>query len=240
MPDIQEWPRSWHKFSSVRFFLRSFSQVSVSSWTQARNVYGPHAQVWFAELNLNPQDFETWMPMEAFLTEMGGQSELMRMADSARLEPQYNLQAEGSIVGFTDATFFSDGTGFNSELLPSSIYVVEGAAKDETSIVVGGLPASTARVLRRNDAMQILPNGMPGEVPHYYSIIRDCPTDADGFTRVDFRPGLREGVSAGDTVLLDYPQGLFRLMDDQQGIFERSPGSLPLGSTSLKLIEAII
>lgn len=237
-PIILEWPVSWYNFVKAKFFLRSFSQVSVSSWTSRRNVYGPHAQLWFVELELVPMEKSTWMPIEALIAELGGQAGLLRISDPARVQPQRNYESEGTMVGFSDSTFFNDGTGFNSEALPPTIHITQQADKGSESIVVGGLPISSTRVLRRNDLFEIRPNGFSSATPHLYMLTRDSNTDADGKTMLNFRPGLRTGVQNGDSVVLHYPMSVFRLQDDEQGVIERT--SPTFGNGSFKLIEAIV
>jgi hypothetical protein len=237
MPDIWEWPRPWYKFSSSRFYLRSASQMATSRWTGRRNVYGPHAQIWVCELEIVRQDWQRWQPMEAFFANLGGQAGLMRIGDPQRRRPQYSRESLSPAVPWSDGTFFDDGTGWNSSPLPPSIHVVTGAAKGATSIVVGGLPASQGRVMRRNDLFELRPNGIPTETPNLYSIMRDAPTDANGRTRIQFKPALRAGIAVGDTVVLNHATSVFRLIDDEQGIFDREIPTL--ANAGFKLLEAI-
>ena len=188
-----------------------------------------------------PMEKPSWMPIEALIGELGGQAGLLRIGDVARLQPQRNYESEGTIVGFTDGTFFDDGTGFNSVALPSTIIVtgVDGALKGTTQVQVGGgLPVNSTRVLRRNDLFEARPNGNYDATPQLYMITRDVNTDANGDTLLTFRPALRKGLQFGDTIVLKYPQTVFRLMDDEQGIIERS--SPTMGNGSFKLVEAIV
>lgn len=236
---VYEWPRDWYtrQFAQAKFYLRSSSQVSTSQWSGRRNVYGPHAQLWYAELTLTPQDAPIRNPMEAFFAQLGGMSGKMRFADPARLTPQYNLETAGTVEPWSDGTFFDDGSGWDGTPIAPTIVAAAPAAFGDTSLVVGGLPVSTSRVLRRNDVIEIRPNGVPSDIAHYYVIIKDAPSDADGLSRLEFRPPLRMGVATGDMVVLDYAQTVFYLADDDQGAFDRMP---PLfGSASFKLIECV-
>lgn len=238
MSRLMEWPRAWYRVASGNFFLSSTNLVAQNPFTKRLSVSGPTSQLFQAKIDLAVQPHEAWLGMEGFFAEAGGSKSIIRMCDFGRLTPQVNFEAEGIVTPWSDGTFWTDGTGWVNGRLPPKVVVAERAAKGQTSVVIGGLPASTPRVLRRGDDVEFRRNGVADETPSLHRIIRDAPTNAAGRTRIEFRPALRKGVDIGDMVVLDYPMGNFRLIDDNQGVVDRS---LPnLGTLSFQLIEALI
>lgn len=238
MTRLMEWPLGWYKFASGSFTLTSKNLLSQNPFTQRLSVSGPTAQFFQVKVQLSDQDEAVWMSMEGFFAEAGGSAGIIRLADFSRLTPQYNRAFYGVRTGWTDGTFWSDGSGWQDGRLPAFVTVAEAAPKGATSVVVTGLPVSTARVLRRGDDVEFRRNGQYDETPSLHRIIRDAPTDASGRTRIEFRPGLRKGVALGDMVVLDYPMGNFRLTDDNQAVVERTPPNF--GDLGFQLIEALI
>lgn len=235
---IQSWPLPWYRFASGRFHITSGSQVSQNPWAGRQNVYGPHRQLWRCELQMVPLDEFEWEPVSAFFSEAGGQSGLIRISDPRRRKPQYNREATLAQQAWSDGTFFSDGTGWINGGVPATFHIAEAATRGATYVVVGGLPASVSRLLRRGDLIEIRRNGIADHVPSLHEIIRDASTDADGKSGLMIRPGLRKGVMAGDQVVSDTPTGVFRCIDDEQGVMDVTPPSI--GRTGFTLIEAII
>lgn len=236
---IWQWPLEWLTASSARFNLRSFSQSTTSPWSQSRSVYGPHAQMWVCEMTMTPRvDTNVWRAMAGLLTQVGGVSGLLRVADVTRLRPQRDLEADLTVEAFSDGTFFDDGTGWTSGYLPEIVFLAEASARGADSAVIGGLPISSSRVLRRGDLFEIRPAGVYGTTPHLYMVMFDCPTDANGKTRAYFRPGLRSAVAAGDAVVLKNPQSVFRLADDEQGFLNITPPYV--ANFGFKLVEAVV
>ncbi len=238
MTTIIDWPRAWWGVASVQFYLSPRSQKSSSPWTQRQNIYGPHVQFWMAKLPFAPKDDAVLAPREALLESLGGQAGLLRMGNPARKTPLYNNDVTAGSEQFSDGTYFSDGTGWQSGLLSPTIYCVDSAARGETSVIVGGLPASTSRVLRRGDLVEFQRGGIADETPSLHRITRDAPTDASGETRIEFIPPLRKGLAAGDAVVLDYPTSVFRLVDDDQGIASRDQALI--GTFGMSLVEALL
>lgn len=236
--DIVAWPKDWYRVMSSRFYLGSASQVSNSPWSGRKSVYGPHRQMWRCEIQLAPQKAHRWPAISAFFSEVAGQAKLIRIGDPQRPRPQYNMRETLSSQGFSDSTFFDDGTGFVEGGIPSLIHVAGAESRGATSVVVGGLPESLSRPLRRGDLFEIRRNGIADETPSLHEVIRDAPSDADGETRIEFRPPLRKGVDAGDMVVLERPTSVFRCIDDDQGIVDRSLGNV--GVLGFTLLENII
>ncbi len=238
MSGIIQFPTDWYRFTSGSFFLSTLNFKSVSPWSGRQSISGPNSQLWQAEVTFAIQERSQWIPLEGMLAQLAGQSGLLRFGDFAKRIPQRDMEAEPGSQPWSDSTFFSDGSGFIEGLLPPFIWATAVANRGETSIMVGGLPASEARVLRRGDNFEHQPNGAYDETPRFHILTRDAPTDADGKTRLQFRPPLRGGVAAGDKIVLTDPMCTFRLGDDNQGVVTRTAPYF--GDLGIKMVEAIV
>lgn len=240
MTTIIDWPRAWWGVRSCQFYIAPRSQKSSSPWTQRQNIYGPHVQYWVAKLSFPALEDSDAPEREALIESLGGSAGLLRMGHPTRLTTLYNDEIAATSEAFSDGTHFSDGTGWISGRLPPVIYCVGSAARGETSVIVGGLPASTSRVLRRGDLVEFQRGGIADETPSLHRIVTsDVPTDASGEARIEFRPPLRKGLVAGDSVVLDYATTVFRLMDDDQGVMDRSADGAT-NVTGFSLVEALL
>jgi hypothetical protein len=237
MTDIYDYPREWWRFTTVAFQLRSSSQISARPWAGGNSIYGPHVQVWMPKLTASIQDIDVWPLMDAFFSRVGGQAGLIRMGDPSRTSPRYNRALTPSSAAWSDGTTFTDGSGFASSLLPPTCFLSSAANRGDKSVVIGGLPVSTANVLARGDLFEIRPNGIPSATPNLYQIMVDGPTNSSGQAGVEIRPALRMGVSAGDMIVLDHPTSVFHLIDDQQAEMQIT---VPvIANFGFSLIEAI-
>lgn len=267
MPDVYEYPIEWYSFTSLRFQLRSMSQVSSRPWAGGNSIYGPHAQIWMPKFTAGVENLDNWPAMDAFFSRLGGQAGLIRIGDASRLQPQYNiaqtaaseawagattttLQSDTGVDilsdtgvpmltedGSGDGTLFTDGTGFVSGLLPPTAFITTAVDRGENSIIIGGLPVSITSALRRGDLLELRPNGIPSLCPNLYQVMVDGSTNTAGETGVEIRPPLRQTMAAGDMVVLSYPTSVFHLVDDNQGEMEITP---PLfANFGFSLIEAI-
>lgn len=246
MARLMEWPRGWYQMAGGSFWLSSKNLVAQNPFTQRLSVSGPISQFFQAKIQMSTQpdlpdgEHPGWLEIEGFFAEAGGSKGIIRIADFGRRTPQFNREVlGGGRTAWSDGTFWSAlPAGWITGTLPPYITTAAAADKGATSVVVKGLPASTARVLRRGDDIEFRANGIPDETPRLHRIIRDMPTNADGEGRVEFRPALRKGLNLGDMAVLDYPMGNFRLIDDNQGIVDRTPPFF--GELSFSLIEALI
>ncbi len=234
---VYEFPWEWYTFSRAKYRLQSRSQVASRPWLGGRSVYGPHAQLWVTELTMSQQEDPTRQEIAAFFGRLDGQAGLIRISDPTRLRPWYDRDVTPTRETFTDATVFTDATGFESGYLPPDVYVLTAADQGDNTIVLGGFPASTAGVLTRGDLLQVKPNGIPGNCPNLYEVMVGAASNSDGEIGVEIRPRLRMGIAAGDQVSLRYPSTVFRLIDDDQGSIEMTPPVV--GNLGFSLIEAL-
>jgi hypothetical protein len=234
---IYEWPRDWYQFTNVTFPLRASSQTSPRPWAGGNNVYGPHVQMWLPKLTVSVQVDPVWQAMAAFFSRLGGQAGLLRIGHVTRTSPQYNRSFLPGREAWSDGTFFDDGTGFVSGLLPPTAFVLEAAMRGAIFLKIGGLPASINRALRRGDLFEIRIGGIATATPHLYEIMVDGATDSDGNIGIEIRPPLRTNVAIGDQVVLEYPTSTFHLIDDTQGDIELT--APVLANFGFSLVEAI-
>lgn len=239
MPRVHTWPAEWNKLATLRFYPSAANQTSPSPWVGKGSVYGPHVQLWRVEATLVPEYIsDKWKAFSAFFAELSGQKELLRIGDVTRFFPQFDLEVAETQEPFSDGTRFTDGTGWIDGGLPPNVFVAVAAKKGDTSLVLGGLPASTPAALRPGDHIEVKRNGIQDETPSLHMVIRKAPTDAEGKTRIEFRPWLRKGVAAGDQVTLRGATGVFRCTDDAQGIVDISAPNV--GNVGFSLVEAIL
>lgn len=239
MTDVWEWPSEWHRFTSWSFQLKKISIAAPHRWTGAVSAYGPVAQLWTAKMTMATQEWDVdGQAMSAFFDRLGGQGGLMRIGDPARRKPLRDRGIAVASESWSDATLFSDGTGWESGMLSPTVHLDAAASSGDTHIVVAGLPVSEAAVLRAGDLIELRAGGVASVTPNLYTLVRDAPTDETGATALEIRPPLRQGFAEGDMVVLSDPKSVFRLIDDGQGAAELS---LPRHSAmGFSLIEAII
>lgn len=234
---VYDFPQEWYELivtQKFRTWSRSF--VSPRPFTGGVNVNGSHTKLWRADVTMGPQRDLVLQEMKAFFDQLDGQAGVLRFADVTRLAPWHDRALAPSVSYFSDASSFTDGTGFANGYLPPEVYLASAAQAGSKYIVLGGFPASTANVLRRGDLLQIKPNGIPGTVPHLYAALLPGSSDADGNVGIKIDIGLRTDVAARDTVGLRYASSLFRLADDTQGEIEDSDG---VGTFGFSIIEAL-
>lgn len=234
---VYEFPREWYAFSKVSYRPVSRSQTAARPWIGGKSVYGPHAQFWAGEFVMTQQEDPELQKIAAFFARLDGQAGLLRISDVSRLKPWHDRNLAAGAEAFSDSTLFTDGTGFEDGHLPPDLYVVEAARRGDNFVVLGGLPASTAACFIGGDRFQIKPNGIAGSIPHLYEMMVGGASDADGRIGVEIRPRLRTDIAAGDQVSLRYPSTVFRLIDDNQGAMEITPGMV--GNIGFSLIEAL-
>ena len=238
MPDIIEWPRAWWGVVSAEFYLMPKSQRSSSPWTMRQNIYGPHVQYWQCSLAFPTLSDAALATREAIVESLGGSVGLLRMGHPFRKGPMFNDDVTATTAQWSDGTYFENGSGWASGTLPPVIHVTEAAERGARSVVVGGLPANTSRAMRRGDLVEFRVNGIADETPRLHRLRTDGASNASGELRIQIMPPLRKGLAAGDTVVLDYPTSVFRLIGDDQGFASRNLAWN--GNFKLDLIEALI
>lgn len=234
---VHAWPEEWYRFVSGRFELGSRSQAAASPWSGRSAVFGPHVQLWQASFTTIDMKEAVHAAMSSFFDEVGGRGGLIRIGHHLRRIPLRDVGVTPGSEMFSDGTGFTDGTGFATGVLPAIIQAASAAAQGTNELIVEGLPASEANVLRKGDLFEIRRDGIADHIPSLHRVARSAPTDAEGRAGLQFYPSLRKGVAAGDSIILKNPTGVFRLVDDEQGKIELSFPNF--GSVGFTLIEAI-
>lgn len=237
MTTVYEFPREWLTPERCLFRLASRSQSAARPWLGGKSVRGPHAQFWTCQITLTGKRDPDRQRMAAFMSRLDGQAGLLRMTDPHRLKPWRDREATSSSESYSDGTRFTDGTGFDTSLLPPNLYVAAAANRGDNFVVLGGLPTSTADVFTRGDLFEHKPGGVADGVPRLYEMMVGGSSDASGRIGVEIRPRLRTGIAAGDQVSLRRPSTVFRLVDDDQGAMEVTRPVI--GSMGFSLIEAL-
>lgn len=237
--EIWTFPREWYRFTNLSFQLRSSSLVSSRPWAGGSNIYGPHVQVWMPKFTASVTDDDVWPDISAFFSQLGGQAGLLRIGDASRVECRYNRERRREVAqqGFSDDTFFTDGSGFIDGLMPTSGHLIEAASRGDIWVTIGGLLPSVTGALRRGDFIEFKVDGIADETPRLHEVVVQGNTNSDGVCAVKIAPPLRAGLAADDQACLEYPTSVFHLIDDSQGEIEITPPVF--ANFGFSLVEAI-
>lgn len=187
---------------SGQFKLVTRAQVSASPYTGAGKA-NTLAQLWKADLTFNNKSLDNGVDIQAFIEMLEGPVHVCRLWDFWREVPPL---LSGGLSGFSDDTFFTDGTGFTDGYAPS---VVTGATRGARFLQIGGLPEAQA-CFRRGDLI-----GVGGSLQ---MVSAGVTSNAAGEALLPLLPGLRSDVAASDPVILWRPKVPMRLMPDHDGI----------------------
>lgn len=177
------------------------------------------------------------MAASGWISRQRGRARKFRMYDPVRLAPGFDLEVSPTQQPWSDATYWSDGTGFVDGYLPPRVAIDEPARSGVESVVVRNLPASTARVLRPGDRIEVQRNGVPEGFSQYHEVVHMARSNSSGKTRLEFVPGLRASVAPGDSVVLRFPRGVFRFATDEEG---RMRFNAPrFGRTGFSVVEVL-
>lgn len=224
------------------FRLKPLSITSSGLFRQAPSPYGPVEQRWIAELTYPPLDEADWRYWDGFIANLGGMTGRFRAHDPARRQPRYNATVKTTTENWDDNQPWDDGAGWESGKLPPYVAVAEAASRGETDLLLefpDAGHASLSAVLRSGDLFEVRPNGVPVDHGHLYVVTGTANTDANGQTRVYFRPGLRASVADGDMVVLSDPTTVFQLSSDAVGDMVVTGSSGDRATLGLSLIEVL-
>lgn len=240
--DIIDFPRELYGriITGQKFTLRSVNQSAGTNWNgTGGKPSGPHTQFWTADVTLGQIADPILQDVDALITKLRGRANVLRFAYSNRWAPWRDRNLVAGQSTFSDGTRFVDGTGFSNGLLPPEVFLVNAAPMGSRylTLACGSAATSIANAFRAGDLLQVKPNGIAGTVPHLYKATLGGDTDASGNIGLTIEPKLRQGVAAGDTVSLRYPDTLFRLADDNQGEIDVQGGGF--GTCGFQIIEAL-
>lgn len=204
---VVSWPSNDWAPMSGKFRVQPVSTQSRSPYTGAVKAL-KLAQIWVADLTWNNHDLQDTFALQAFLESLDGPSTPIRLFDWWRRKP-YLMSVAGS-EPWSDATFFTDGTGWGSmAIAPVTKYAYERGAQ---IMVLENLPVSLAAMVP-GDLFEI-PNIDTSQQGFLHTVMRNVTADASGEASIHFRPGLRAGVEVGTGLKLFTPRGTFRMTSD--------------------------
>lgn len=221
---VYEWPREWSKFLGTEFALRTVAMRSQSVLSPRKNRRLTY-QIWTARGSYKSERGPSvWQDKGAFFARLDGEVGLFRFSDVLRCLPAFNRQNKLAGQAWSDATFWSDGTGWlNAGLVPPTAELLTSARMGDKDIVIRGLPLNTPKVLTTGDLLELRPNGLKTETSNLYEVVRGSASNANGEAGVEVRPRLRQNFAAFDMVVLHHAQGVFQLSDSDGGrIFRES------------------
>ena len=228
-PAPKTWPADIVPASST-FSLVPLTRDSRSPWTRKETVFDQMGSLWTAQFTFPVLTRDKWKRLSAFLHGLRGRVGLVRLSDPLRCYPGGNAAGpnpgSGAGVAWSDGTFFTDGFGW----VDGSSYGRSGenAVKGADNILMTGLVAN-ALALEAGDLFQI------GD--HLYETAIDANSDGSGESRVYFAPNLVADVFAGDAINFHKPTGVFRMVDDAQGLIERGVKEGAIGISFVQVIE---
>lgn len=234
---IIDWPADLVNVQSRGFRLVSRNLQSSALITGEVTPSGPVVQRWIARLSYPAKREADWRRISGLLAGLRGTQGFLRIGDPMRRMPYHDRTVARTTEAWDDSTSFDDDTGWVSGPLPQFVAAAAAAARSARSILLSGLPASTAGVLGYGDLFEIRPSGVPAAHGHLYEVTGTANSDSSGESRVYFEPGLRTGVAAGDMVVLTEPRSVFRLADEDQG--EMEVDNALFGRIGLSLIEVL-
>ncbi len=235
---IWTWPENARAAVNSQFYLAPQNLSAMSPYTGEATVYGPTVQRWTAKITLPPKTTNGWRALSGFITRLRGIGGHIRMKDYHRQQTQYDMAVTPTIGTFSDGTKFSDGTGWATGFLPPVCVSGEARGRGSTDLLITALPVSLAAVLQAGDLIELRPNGQPAAFGMLHEVVDTARTNSSGQTRIDFEPGLRIDIAAGDQVVLAGPTTVFRLASDSEGIIARTaPGDI--GNLGLQLVEVL-
>ena len=212
-PVIYEFKRDWGKAITAPIILRGGTLGSVSKYTGQTRVTKLPSRRWSLQVIIPPQKEEIWRELRAFINKLDDGANYVRMFDPFSCIPRgvaaginrSNYRAAGT-EPFSDATLFSDGTGFKSGSLQARL--ARNHIRGETAVLIDGLVANQAQSLMVDDKI-----GIAG---YLYQVIHSVSSDANGQALVPIRPALRvpSVASASDGIVnFEFPTSIFVMVD---------------------------
>jgi len=248
MVTIITWPADAH-VAQRSFQLKSRNFRSGGYLSGDMRSSGPVSQRFEAKITLPTMDHvaqvnadparanASWRIVSGILSGIRGTSGFIRMGDRARRGPYFNLVNAPVGASWDDLSTWDNGALWEGGYLPSYVHVDVLAARGDNSVVLAGLPVSTAAVLNPGDLFEVRRNGVPADHGMLHEVTRVASSNADGKSRVYFEPGLRVAVGAGDMVVLKDATTVFRLASDDEGVIDVNVALH--GALGLSLVEVL-
>lgn len=211
------WPAAHRGVVSSGFDLVTMNLHSIAPLTGDMLPGGTVDQRFVVTLQLPVKQEQEGRERSGLIARLRGIRGRLRVGDTFRRIPAYNLRVLATEHGFSDSTLWSDETGWLEGFLPPFVSVASVARRGDRALHLAGFGASLTSILSAGDLFEVRPNGVAASHAHCYEVTKTSNSDADGETLVEFEPGLRAGVKAGDQVVLRDPTSVFRLASDGEG-----------------------
>lgn len=190
-----DWPVDRWTPKVASFEVFSANLDSPSSLTGSQRSVSLDA-LWRASLTIPIQTIAEAIELQAFLDDLKGSANTVTIYDPQRIAPRALVTTSET---FSDATLFSDGTGFTGPAF--SVYVSAAASRGASQISLAGMTGTT-KFISRGDLLEI-GDGQNGS--DLYQAQQDLtPTSGAGSLRIN--PPLRQGLAIGDSVRLTRPR----------------------------------
>lgn len=240
MTTIWDWPAGV-ELETQTFRLKAYNSSSLVSGTRELVRGGVLTQRFEAKLARSSLDEALWRDQDGLFAALRGTDGFIRLWDQARPEPFFNQTVQGSGTPWAGGATWSNGQLWTAGKLPPFVVSAELGERGVNYLRMQGFPAALSGVLRRGDLFEIRPNGIPADHGHLYVVTRWANSDANGWTGVEFEPGLRKGVAAGDMIVLggsgSAPTSVFRFNSDDEGDIEvRAPNFGSFGATFIEVL----
>lgn len=136
-------------------------------------------------------------------------------------------------IPFSDGAFFSDGTGFASPDVTTTVTAVAALRSETIELDVGSINDA----LGFGQFLSVLDPALPLNAQDWLHVITDVGELADEKRTFTIAPPLRNAVSIGDEVKIGRPMSLFRLKDDMSGSVSMQYGRF--GQPSMDFVEVM-
>lgn len=248
MVNVATWPDDAH-IAQRSFQLKSRNVRSVSYLSSSIRSSGPVSQRFEVKITLPPMQHiaqtnidaarakASWRFLSGFLSRLRGASGFVRMHDTARPQPYFNLVNMQGEAAWDDGSTWDDGAHWVGGHLPPYVVIDALERRGANSVVMRALPESTNDVFSPGDLFEIRRDGVPADHGMLHEVTQIASSNADGKARVYFEPGLRVGVRGGDMVALRKPTSVFNLASDDEGVIDVNEALH--GSLGLTLIEVL-
>lgn len=213
---IYTWPNNpkWTPMSSS-FRPKSISSMSSSPYTGSHKAFSL-AQLWYLEATWNNHDLATTQEIQAFLNQLEGPSNPVRMFDWWKRSPI--LLSTGD-EPWDDGTFFDDDSGWQEGY---SLTLTQAVVRGDNVLAIEGLPVSS-ECFRRGDLIGVSHITEEAMVEMYaYELRYGVTSNSAGEALLTVQPGMRGAAAIGDVVTTYKPTLPMRLISDSEAVINRS------------------
>lgn len=190
---------------SSSFDLVTVNLTSRGMFSGKQITGGPLYQLWQATLPMDQLTETQWRELSALVPWLYASKTPVRLFDPLRQRPLgrvSNATPSSAADPWSDGSFFSDGTGWDSNYY-DGLVIAEAAAGGAETIRFSGAVASEVLAVAAGDLFEV--NG------YLYMAAANARSNSAGEGRISIRPRLREGVAVGDGLKFGRARGTFQI-----------------------------